>query len=487
MAVLRQSCSQRVDVGAVVSDGKKAFRIKAEIASGFYESAVQAGVVRSGLPVHQGLGDSPSALEDPVIVTVHRDRDTWLAVDADPPRLMAPSGMTYIVTLEARTARAVVLRAARLVVLSRRLPRPSCREATFGFIGSRPPDRYFETNLDRTDPLPGRTGPLPGFDADSPQLHPVGPDFPFTISATDVEQFRFKAITHTDEVCWQVELDWICAGREGTVVINDNGRPFETYPLAARETDLGRWALQTACGGHRCLRGERDRSDCPRIRLTDNSTVAPSAWSQSIGFQDVIRTTLALGASGQDADPDEPATWPAYQQLAVYARTLLGQQRFHSHESEPFRALLVRVTRFFFMSGQSRLGVQIAGPVHRDWETHLGEDHPHTLALANRLAGCLYGMRDFDQARLLQARVLWESILPRFRKTFGTMHADTLTVTSNLAMALGHLGELETAENLAGDALRMSTQALGNDHLTTRRAQGIVRALATLRENSRDS
>lgn len=42
-----------------------------------------------------------------------------LVVDADPPRVMVPSGTVHVITLEARTNRAVVLDAARPVVLAR--------------------------------------------------------------------------------------------------------------------------------------------------------------------------------------------------------------------------------------------------------------------------------------------------------------------------------------------------------------------------------
>ncbi|WP_410645584.1 hypothetical protein [Amycolatopsis sp. lyj-346] len=224
-----------------MSGEEKVLRFHNELAGGAYEMVVQAGVVHGGVHVNQTAGDSPSALENPVIVTVHRKAGARLAVDADPPRVMEPSGSTYIVTLEAWTTRAVVLRAARVVVLSRRIPRPACRE---GFIGARPSVRHFETNLDRhVEPR------LPGFDAGSPRLDPVGPDFPFTISATDVEQFRFTAHANAEEVRWQVELDWICAGREGTAVINDNGRPFETYPVQVLDAAPGSWALRHRCEG----------------------------------------------------------------------------------------------------------------------------------------------------------------------------------------------------------------------------------------------
>ncbi|WP_150255094.1 tetratricopeptide repeat protein [Nocardiopsis deserti] len=446
-----------------MSDEKKPPPILNWIASEDFETVVQAGTIHGGVHVNSGGADDPSALEDPVIVTVHREGGEWLAVDADPPRRMPVSGMMYIVTLEARTTRAVVLRAARVVVLSRRLPRPAYSPDR-NRIGARPSSRYFEAELTLKDRVP-----LSPFDTDSPQLRPIGPDFPFTISATDIEVFLFRASAGLEEVCWQVELDWICAGRQGTVVINDNGYPFETYPSGVF-LGPGSWALEedwsTYGKGLERRLGQEDRTPPP-----------PQTWSQSTGIQDVYDAALALDADMRDLDPDDPAAWSAYQQLAMYVRTLLGQERFHSHRSEEFRALLIRVIRFFFASGQSELGLRIMGPVHDDWKTNLGEDNPHTLILADRLAGCLYGMGKYGQAR-----DLFESILPGVRKILGAKHPVTITTTINLALALGNLGELDAAEELAGQALRMSTQELGNDHPNTRRALNVVAYLPELRQ-----
>ncbi|WP_410645585.1 tetratricopeptide repeat protein [Amycolatopsis sp. lyj-346] len=177
--------------------------------------------------------------------------------------------------------------------------------------------------------------------------------------------------------------------------------------------------------------------------------------------------------------PDDPANWPVYDRLSSHVRTLLGQPGFRSHEAETFRALLVRVIRYLEVSRQGWIGARIAGAVHGEWETHLGEDHPDSLALANRLAACHYGERDFGEAR-----IQWVGLLSRFRKVFGPEHADTLTVTSNLALALGGDGELAAAEKFARAALVTSREKLGDEHIVTRRAQRVVQYLGVLRENA---
>lgn len=423
--------------------------VRNEICDGYYGNVVQAGVIHDGVHFHQGMRDELSDLRNPVIVTVRREPGSTLAdlaVDADPPRPMAPSGTLYVVTLEARTTRAVILDTARVVVTSRRPPRPACLQPR---IGRAIVPRYFNTDLD----------------AARPRLHAEGEDFPFSISATDVEQFRFQAVSTINEVCWQVELDWRCAGHEGTVIINDNGKPFEAYPVDALFTDDNSpSALSWDCsfiGPH--------QPGCPAHRFQSQPSPAAEAPAliATAGVDDLYRAALDLYAAMEETDPDEPASWPDYRKLATQVQTLLSRADFTSHESEHFRALLVRVVRYFYVSEQRRLGLNVARPVHRDWSAALGEEHPDTLAMANRLAGCLFGVGQAEQAR-----DLWADILPRMGRTLGEAHPDTRTVAGNLAASLNALGDYEAARDLLKETLRVSAEALGQDHHVTLRAAG---------------
>ncbi|MFE1772861.1 acyl-CoA-binding protein [Streptomyces sp. NPDC059008] len=180
---------------------------------GHHHTIIQAGEI-ARLEVHGAAAarDERSDIEDPIIATVDLPSLGGLVVDADPPTAVMKSGESHVITLEARPVRAVVLRAMRPVVLSRRLPRPLRQ----GYHALQMRPRGFTVDLD----------------ADPPRLSSTedGVDFPFTISATDVEQFCLLPSARREEVCWQLELDWTCAGHRGTTVINDNGKPFELYP-----------------------------------------------------------------------------------------------------------------------------------------------------------------------------------------------------------------------------------------------------------------
>ena len=66
----------------------------------------------------------------------------------------------------------------------------------------------------------------------------------------------------------------------------------------------------------------------------------------------------------------------------------------------------------------------------------LGDDHPHTLASATRLAADLRELGDYQQARALD-----QDTLARRRRVLGGDHRDTLISANNLAADLRALGE----------------------------------------------
>lgn len=449
--------------GAASDD--ETIRVRNELGHGYYGNVVQAGIIHDGVHIHQSLRDEQSDLENPVIVTVRREAGSVMAdvvVEDEPPRMMAPSGTLHIVTLEARTMRAVVLHAARPVVVARRLPRPACLMVRVGRLIT---PRYFRTDLD----------------ADPPRLHAEGPGFPFSISATDVEQFRFEPLASAEEVYWQLEIDWSCAGYEGTIVVNDNGKPFETYPVPALYSDgHSPSILHAGCDElihheHGCPALQLKERSTPyereRVRTSsgDDSAARSSDPAASSRIEDVQRAVLELYADTRGADPGNPASWPAYRQLAAHVRTLLSQVAFHDRTSEPFRALFVCLLRYYFLSRQSRLGVRIARPIYDDWVRALGVEHPDTLAMANRLAGCLLGAGENEDAR-----ALWADTLERSRRTLGEAHPDTLTVASNLAIVVDMLGQQDDAWNVIAKTLRTSRQELGHDHPIALRAAGML-------------
>ncbi|MFG2525915.1 tetratricopeptide repeat protein [Streptomyces sp. NPDC048527] len=440
------------------------------ISGGHFGNVVMADTVRGGVTFNHGGGDTPSDLEDPVIASVQLRPGGTLAdlvVDADPPRVMVPSGTVHIITLEARTNRAVVLDAARPVVLARRPPRPACLLIR---IGARIEPRRFITD----------------FDVRVPQMQAQGADFPFSISAADVEQFWFEPIARTHEISWQLELDWTCAGRRGTTIINNNGEPFEVYPVAALYDGREPSVLSSGCSLHHaqgCPSLLLEESGAPTSlwtsatssslpsypalggpRAADAATTPPNR-SEDDDPEDLQRHVLALHAGLAVSDPELPASWPDYRKLASLVRILFNRPDYRSHEPQEFRALLVQVLRYLYVSGQHEPGVALGRIARAAWSGTLGEDHPDTLAAANRLAGCLVGLRKYAEARDLFA-----DLLPRCERALGWEDPLTLTVASNLCGCLSALGAHEEARQKCEDVLRRSRLALGPDDPRTLRA-----------------
>jgi Tetratricopeptide repeat len=391
---------------------------------------------------------------DPVIATVRLKTDGFLAVAGDPPMQMAPSGTTHVITLEARTKdRAVVLHAARPVVLARRLPRPACFEV---LLGAPIPPRRFEVDFDVT--------PI--------RLEAQSVDFPLSISATDVEQLWIEPIARTHEVSWQLELDWTCEGRSGTTVINNNGEPFMLYPgdvlgYGSKSSPL-HW-----CGG------PSHGPDCPCKILEESGyplfardpvhpslrpyPAAPAAPSdtQAEDAESLKQRVLALDTESI-SDPDQLKSWPDYRRIGALVRQLHTRPDFRSHEPEAFRALLIRVLRYMYISSQARAGWVIGEKIHADWKRALGEDHPDTLAAANRLVAFLiaYGQDD-------KVRELFADLLPRCKRTLGAQHPLTVTVESNQCAFLNVLGQHQEAREQCDRVLEDSRAALGADHPAT--------------------
>ncbi|MFC7886368.1 helix-turn-helix domain-containing protein [Streptomyces sp. NPDC057376] len=67
-------------------------------------------------------------------------------------------------------------------------------------------------------------------DMGNPLAMPIGGqrDFPYSVSESDPEVFHVNAHTSDHDVSWYLELEWSSGGREGTLRVDDHGKPFRT-------------------------------------------------------------------------------------------------------------------------------------------------------------------------------------------------------------------------------------------------------------------
>ncbi|WP_242570647.1 helix-turn-helix transcriptional regulator [Streptomyces sp. NP-1717] len=73
-------------------------------------------------------------------------------------------------------------------------------------------------------------------DAGRPAVEPQGGqrDFPYKVSESDPEVFQVTAKASARYVSWYLELEWSSGDREGTLRIDDHGKPFRTSGAQGR-------------------------------------------------------------------------------------------------------------------------------------------------------------------------------------------------------------------------------------------------------------
>lgn len=191
-------------------------------------TVVQVGTVNGDVHLTHGL-DEPPADEPPIVVTTSVFTNRWLVVEGPPPVEFTYCGSTEVsVLVEARGARAVVLRALRVRVLSREPARPVVASRGICSIMDR---RFFDVLLDENPPrlVPAAAGSNAGWIRRLTRRPPEPPGFPFTVAPLDPEMFVLKP-SSTHEVQWVLELDWTYQGQAGTVTVDRAGEPFRVHP-----------------------------------------------------------------------------------------------------------------------------------------------------------------------------------------------------------------------------------------------------------------
>ncbi|MEV0442607.1 helix-turn-helix transcriptional regulator [Streptomyces spectabilis] len=118
-------------------------------------------------------------------------------------------------TVQGTGKETVVLESLNIRVVGRSDP-PAWNKYLMGFLGvgcgGNVPKHSFNAKLDH-----GR-----------PALVPEGDDFPYKVSEKDPETFYVLTTAKSRYVRWYLELEWSSGTRHGTVVINDEGKPFRT-------------------------------------------------------------------------------------------------------------------------------------------------------------------------------------------------------------------------------------------------------------------
>ncbi|MFE2643550.1 FxSxx-COOH system tetratricopeptide repeat protein [Streptomyces nigra] len=172
-----------------------------------------------------------------------------------------------------------------------------------------------------------------------------------------------------------------------------------------------------------------------------------------------LLATIALG------DPDTPESWPEYGMIVPHVRELLSSAAAlpgPQLDADGFRALVLKVQRYLYFSGQSRSAVDICRITRESWTERLGPDHPDTLNSGYNLASNLFELGEYAQAKEVDQDV-WE----RRCRVLGMDHPDTIRSAHQLAADLCDLGDFAGARALDEQGWQHRSRLLGEDHPDT--------------------
>jgi hypothetical protein len=156
---------------------------------------------------HYLIDEPPTAVDPP---PTEQDAPTWVA-DAG----AVPSGEQYVtLTVQGTGDETVVLNSLDVRVVGRGAPLPWTDYAMGVGCGGDVPIRPFTVALDAARPV---------VVAGEGQR-----DLPFKVSESEPEVFHITADASAYDVRWVLELGWTSGKRHGTVVVDDEGRPFRT-------------------------------------------------------------------------------------------------------------------------------------------------------------------------------------------------------------------------------------------------------------------
>ncbi|MDI6105310.1 FxSxx-COOH system tetratricopeptide repeat protein [Actinoplanes sp. NEAU-A12] len=201
----------------------------------------------------------------------------------------------------------------------------------------------------------------------------------------------------------------------------------------------------------------------------------------------LLRTVRGMLAAADPGDPDDPAGWYRYAELAPHLvhSDLLGG------DVEEVRQLVINCIRFHYARGDYDSSRDLASAAVARWRDRLGESAEQTLLAAFHLANALRAIGRKDDARNLnlqtlrtqrevvgaddettlatansvgadlrmqghfgQARQLDADNLVRYRRLFGESYPTALRCANNLAADLRLLGDFRGARALDEQVLR---------------------------------
>jgi DNA-binding SARP family transcriptional activator len=187
------------------------------------------------------------------------------------------------------------------------------------------------------------------------------------------------------------------------------------------------------------------------------------------GQQATTERAVALLAAAAPGDPESPANWPTYVQLAPHALTTAPV----AGQSAAGRQLLVDTARYLDARGDSSGSRAVSEQQLDPWRRSLGRDHPDTLSAASTLTRALATLAEAEPAC-----ALGQDTLQRCRRVLGADHPTTLVTAAALCLTLVQLGQAQQAATLGEDTLERCGRVFGPENsITLWTAGALIQAL----------
>lgn len=172
-------------------------------------------------------------------------------------------------------------------------------------------------------------------------------------------------------------------------------------------------------------------------------------------YSRVARRALANSDPGR---PTDTRLWPRYAELVPH---LEASGSFTSTHGAVQR-LVLNCLRYLFLSGEYRVGLQIAEQVTARWRELLGPTHPRIWALAYHHVNLLRAVGRYSEAEQLD-----RTAVDHLRAERGQQDLDLLRAATGLAADLRALARYDEALELQRTVLREYTELVGEQDSRT--------------------
>lgn len=156
------------------------------------------------------------------VPTPSEDEDTWAANYGGIPA----SGYYITLTLQPVQQRTVIVDSVSVRVVAREQAAAKSHLTIAGECGGIEP-YYFKANLDSN---PIDVSSISGQDTEGNDAAPV--PLPHKLTEGDPEVWQVAAFTNQCKCSWVINIHWTSDGDEGSVIVDNHGRPFETESTA---------------------------------------------------------------------------------------------------------------------------------------------------------------------------------------------------------------------------------------------------------------